>query len=219
MASAREAVPKTSQMPRKSAQTHSRQRSEVYSRGEDPKASSTGSEARVHLQRRRGERGRFSPRVGSPAQCACWEDATGSAWQAAVPGAAQQLAQLKPAHGSQKSYSVKGGQQRPSARGAGQKEHRGRGQAGRGPSTPHEQPRQQLGTPAPRRDTPILRWLCRALALFRLAIRTHNHSPFLLIPCSPKQTNLHWIPLPQNKNTLIKDTEVGHALVDLCCPL
>lgn len=113
--------PETSQTPRKSAKTHSRQRSEVYHRAEDPKASSTGSEARVHLQRRRGERGRFSPRVGSPAQCACWEDATGSAWQAAAPGAAQQWAQLKPAHGTQKSYSVRGGQQRPSARGLGRR--------------------------------------------------------------------------------------------------
>lgn len=84
-----------------------------------------------------------------------------------------------------------------------------------------EETTQQLGTPDSQgRNSPILRTaVLRSSAFLSLAIRTHHHSPFFLIPCSPKQTNLHLIPLPKKKNALIKDTQVFHALVDLYCPL
>ena len=52
-------------------------------------------------------------------------------------------------------------------------------------------------------------------AFLSLAIRTYNHSPFSLIPCSPKQTNVQSIPLPKKKNALIKDTR--HFMHLLIC--
>lgn len=85
------------------------------------KASPLAQRERVHLQRRRCETGRFSPRVrrspggrnGKPPQYPCWEDPTGRAWQAVVHRVAKQLGTSE--HSTRQSKGLKylkNGQQR-----------------------------------------------------------------------------------------------------------
>lgn len=152
--------PEAGQPPRKSAKTHSRQRSEVYRRQRIKGSFFHWLRGRVHLQRRRGEGGRFSP--GSAAQPSVLAGKMHRTAGKLQPLGGTAVGTAEASTWPQKSYSVRGGQQRPSARGLGRRSA-GRGQAGRGRSTPASSPRRPFRTPAPRRDSPILRWLCCAL--------------------------------------------------------